>query len=268
MKSMCHVARRNSPSVAERRPTSSCSLTASRIASSSTARSSSASIVSLAKSSRACSSAGGRSRLPTWSARNGGVITGCHGRHRYRPDPCCSATWRSSSHRCSSLPRWSARPSCTGCARARARPRPGAQWCFYGGLALMVATLVSPLAHLSDELFFAHMVEHLLLADLGTLLLVLGLTGPLLAPLLRALPWLQVFGHPVVALTLLGGRTSTSGTCPRSTRARSSTTPSTRSSTSSSCPSGSGCGWRCSARCPSPPGSATARRSATSSPSG
>ena len=58
----------------------------------------------------------------------------------------------------------------------------------------MVATLVSPLAHLSDEPFFAHMVEHLLLADLGTLLLVLGLTGPILAPLLRALPWLRVFG--------------------------------------------------------------------------
>jgi len=75
------------------------------------------------------------------------------------------------------------------------------QWCFYGGLALMVATLVSPLAHLSDELFLAHMVEHLLLADLGTLLVVLGLTGRVLAPLLRALPWLRVFGHPVVALS-------------------------------------------------------------------
>src|SRR4051794_35293488 len=77
------------------------------------------------------------------------------------------------------------------------------QWCWYGGLALMVATLVSPLAHLSDELFFAHMIEHLLLADLGALLLVLGLTGPVLAPLLRDLPWLRtIFGHPLVALTL------------------------------------------------------------------
>jgi putative membrane protein len=75
------------------------------------------------------------------------------------------------------------------------------QACFYGGVALMVATLVSPLAHLSDELFFAHMVEHLLLADLGTLLIVLGLTGRVLAPLLRALPWLRAFGHPIVALT-------------------------------------------------------------------
>ena len=87
---------------------------------------------------------------------------------------------------------------------ARGAPVPAwRQWCWYGGLALMVATLVSPLAHLADELFLAHMVEHLLLADLGALLLVLGLTGPLLQPVLSApgLRWLRVFAHPVVALT-------------------------------------------------------------------
>ena len=31
---------------------------------------------------------------------------------------------------------------------------------------------------------------------------MLGLTGPVLAPLLRAVPWLRIFGHPVVALVL------------------------------------------------------------------
>ena len=77
------------------------------------------------------------------------------------------------------------------------------QWCFFGGLVLMVATLVSPLAHIAEELFLAHMLEHLLLADLGALLIVLGLTGPLLQPVLSApgLRWLRVFAHPVVALT-------------------------------------------------------------------
>ncbi len=77
------------------------------------------------------------------------------------------------------------------------------QWCWYGGLALMAATLVSPLAHIAEELFVAHMLEHLLLADLGALLLVLGLNGPLLQPLLAApgIGWLRVFAHPVVALT-------------------------------------------------------------------
>jgi putative membrane protein len=78
------------------------------------------------------------------------------------------------------------------------------QWCWYCGLALIVATLVSPLAQLSDELFFAHMIEHLLIADLGALALVLGLTGPLLQPILavRELAWLRWFAHPVVALVV------------------------------------------------------------------
>ena len=94
--------------------------------------------------------------------------------------------------------------------RARTLARRGSpvasrrQWCFYGGLGLMVATLVSPLAHLSEELFLAHMVEHLLLADLGALLLVLGLTGPLLQPILGApgLRWLRFLAHPIVAIGL------------------------------------------------------------------
>jgi cytochrome c oxidase assembly factor CtaG len=89
--------------------------------------------------------------------------------------------------------------------RTRGAPVPSwRQWCWYSGLALMVATLVSPLAHLSDELFLAHMLEHLLLADLGALLLVLGLTGPLLQPVLSApgLRWLRFLAHPVVALAV------------------------------------------------------------------
>jgi cytochrome c oxidase assembly factor CtaG len=78
------------------------------------------------------------------------------------------------------------------------------QYCFYGGIGLIVAVLVSPLGTLSGELFFAHMAEHLLLADAGGLLIVLGLTGPLLAPLLRApaLGWLRHLAHPVPAFAL------------------------------------------------------------------
>src|ERR671924_337372 len=74
MKSMCHDPRRNSPSVADCNPTSSCFRTISRMASSSRARSSSASMRPAAASSRACRSCEGRSRLPTWSARNGGIV--------------------------------------------------------------------------------------------------------------------------------------------------------------------------------------------------
>ena len=68
---MCHDARRNSPSVAVRSPTSACIRTTSRIASSSMPRSSASSISPAACRARASSRFVGRRRLPTWSARNG-----------------------------------------------------------------------------------------------------------------------------------------------------------------------------------------------------
>src|ERR1700750_29825 len=55
---------------------------------------------------------------------------------------------------------------------------------FYGGLLLVVGTLTMT-GSLSVELFAAHMAEHLVIGDLGALLLVLGLTAPVLAPVLR-----------------------------------------------------------------------------------
>jgi cytochrome c oxidase assembly factor CtaG len=78
------------------------------------------------------------------------------------------------------------------------------QACWYGSLALIAVTLASPVGHISDELFAVHMIEHLLIADLAALGLVLGLTGPMLAPLLRVreLRWLRALGHPLVALPL------------------------------------------------------------------
>ena len=80
----------------------------------------------------------------------------------------------------------------------------GRQACFYGGLALVLVTFASPLAHMADELFWAHMAEHLLIADLGALAMAAGLTGPLLQPILRipALAWLRHLAHPIVAVTL------------------------------------------------------------------
>jgi cytochrome c oxidase assembly factor CtaG len=91
--------------------------------------------------------------------------------------------------------------------RLAGQGRPVPSWrraCFYSGLALIAVTLVSPLGGLDAELFWAHMTEHLLLADIGALLLVLGFTGPLLAPLLRtkALGWLRHLAHPVPAYGL------------------------------------------------------------------
>jgi cytochrome c oxidase assembly factor CtaG len=75
---------------------------------------------------------------------------------------------------------------------------------FYAGVALIVVVLVSPLATLADELFWVHMAEHLLISDAGALLLVLGLTGPLIAPIMRigVFDRLRVLAHPLVALPL------------------------------------------------------------------
>jgi cytochrome c oxidase assembly factor CtaG len=75
--------------------------------------------------------------------------------------------------------------------------------CFLGGLCLIVVTLTS-MGSLSDDLFWAHMVEHLVIGDLGTLLLVLGMTGPVLAPVLRIgfFDRLRVLTHPLVAFPL------------------------------------------------------------------
>jgi putative membrane protein len=78
------------------------------------------------------------------------------------------------------------------------------QLCFGAGLATIAIALFGPLGHLSEELVIAHMGEHLLLGDLATLLLVLGLTKSVLQPVLaiHAFSRLQVLAHPAVALPL------------------------------------------------------------------
>jgi cytochrome c oxidase assembly factor CtaG len=95
------------------------------------------------------------------------------------------------------------RRASTLAARGRAVP-PARQLAFGTGLLLVFTAVGTPLAHVSEELFSAHMVQHILLGDLGALLLALGLTGPVLAPLLRlpVVGRLRVLSHPVVALPL------------------------------------------------------------------
>src|SRR4051795_8883207 len=86
------------------------------------------------------------------------------------------------------------------------RGRPVPMWrqlCFAGGLMTIALPLIG-LGDISDELLWAHMVEHLLIGDLAAILLVLGLTGPLLQPILaiRPLDRLRILAHPAVALPL------------------------------------------------------------------
>lgn len=94
-----------------------------------------------------------------------------------------------------------------GVRRLRGTSRAVPGWriaCFAAGLVLLLAALASPLAGAADELFWAHMLEHLMIGDLAALLFVLGLTGPLMAPVLRlpGMGALRVLVHPVVAFAL------------------------------------------------------------------
>ncbi|MBN9623535.1 MAG: cytochrome c oxidase assembly protein, partial [Actinobacteria bacterium] len=78
------------------------------------------------------------------------------------------------------------------------------QFCFAAGMIVIAAAIASPVEEESKKLVFAHMIQHLLLADIASLLIVLGFTGPLLQPLLsfRAGRPLRRLTHPVVAISI------------------------------------------------------------------
>jgi cytochrome c oxidase assembly factor CtaG len=77
------------------------------------------------------------------------------------------------------------------------RPVPNwRQGAYVAGLLTLAGAELVP----SDKRFALHMAEHLLISDAGALLLVLGLTGPVLAPILRRTSFLRALAHPAVAL--------------------------------------------------------------------
>ncbi|HLI60558.1 MAG TPA: cytochrome c oxidase assembly protein [Solirubrobacteraceae bacterium] len=89
---------------------------------------------------------------------------------------------------------------------AHGRPVPVARRAsFAAGILVGLASLVTPIDWLGENrLLWVHMVQHLLLGDLAPLLIVLGLTGPVLRPLL-AIRWLRparALAHPLPALLL------------------------------------------------------------------
>ncbi|MGH2890633.1 MAG: cytochrome c oxidase assembly protein, partial [Solirubrobacteraceae bacterium] len=79
------------------------------------------------------------------------------------------------------------------------------QVAFAAGVLVTVLALVSPLDWYGENrLLWVHMIQHLLLGDVAPLLVVLGLTGSLLRPILRVrlLRPLRGLAHPLIALPL------------------------------------------------------------------
>ncbi|MGH2856302.1 MAG: cytochrome c oxidase assembly protein [Solirubrobacteraceae bacterium] len=76
---------------------------------------------------------------------------------------------------------------------------------FGAGIAVLVLALVSPLDWYGEHrLLWVHMIQHLLLGDLAPLLIVLGVSGAVLRPVLAVpvLRRLRGLAHPLVALPL------------------------------------------------------------------
>src|SRR4051812_32919622 len=72
------------------------------------------------------------------------------------------------------------------------------------GVAVGIAADLPPLGTVSEERLSVHMLQHMLIGDLAAFLIAIGMTGPLLQPILvkpgvRRLRWLA---HPFVAVPL------------------------------------------------------------------
>ncbi|MBS1886992.1 MAG: cytochrome c oxidase assembly protein [Actinobacteria bacterium] len=84
------------------------------------------------------------------------------------------------------------------------RPVPAwRQICFGFGVVVIGISIAGPIDDQADKLLWVHMIQHLMLADVASLLIVLGFTGPLLQPLLsfRAGRPLRRLTNPVVAIS-------------------------------------------------------------------
>lgn len=85
--------------------------------------------------------------------------------------------------------------------------RPVARWrvvSFACGALLMAVVQMPPFDSIADEVLIAHMVQHIVIGDIASLLIVLGLTGPVLQPLLhmRISRVTRALVNPIVALAL------------------------------------------------------------------
>lgn len=84
---------------------------------------------------------------------------------------------------------------------------PPATWrriSFAAGVLLTTLVQIPPIDDVADKVLIAHVLQHIAIGDIASLLLVLGVTGPMLAPLLRIRVTrpLRRLASPPVALAL------------------------------------------------------------------
>jgi cytochrome c oxidase assembly factor CtaG len=103
------------------------------------------------------------------------------------------------------VPRWLA-------VRAEHGARGAGRWrlvSFVGGLVAVAAALISPIDSISDDVFFVHMIQHVLLLDVAPILLICGQTKLILRPATRRLVRLEEsvgwFGRPTFAVVFYVG---------------------------------------------------------------
>jgi cytochrome c oxidase assembly factor CtaG len=97
-------------------------------------------------------------------------------------------------------------------AREEAGSRAASGWrlvAFLAGLAAAFAALVSPVDRLGEQLLVMHMTQHLLLLDVASVLLILGLTKVILRPATRRLTRIEraagPLAHPAFAVVAYAG---------------------------------------------------------------
>jgi putative membrane protein len=97
-------------------------------------------------------------------------------------------------------------------ARRETGPAAAGWWrlvSFVAGVLALVAALISPIDGLGEQLFSAHMLQHILALDVAPILLILGLTKVMLRPLTRRLVGVEralgPLGHPAFAVVVYVG---------------------------------------------------------------
>jgi putative membrane protein len=94
----------------------------------------------------------------------------------------------------------------SGSPRAAAEAPVWRLCCFIASVLTAMIALISPIDALADQLFFMHMIQHMLLLDAVPILAIVGLTKVILRPVTRAVHDLErragPFAHPAFAVLL------------------------------------------------------------------